>query len=134
MYLIDTNIFIDFLSRRSRPSIRERLRALKTGQYNTSSIVLMELRQGTARDDDPTAAWKTVEDKLLPNLTVLEFTRKDAIDAADIDAALGRRGRTLPEIDLMIGATALNHGLILVTRNVRDFRDIPGLTIENWFE
>jgi predicted nucleic acid-binding protein len=37
-------------------------------------------------------------------------------------------GRPVPAVDSLLGATALAHGLTLVTRNVRDFR-WPGLTV-----
>ena len=36
------------------------------------------------------------------------------------------------KMDLQIAATALQHGGTVVTRNVHDFRRIPGLTVENW--
>ena len=38
------------------------------------------------------------------------------------------------EFDLMIGITALENDLVLVTINIKDFRYIHGLKIENWFE
>ena len=41
--------------------------------------------------------------------------------------AIGRR-------DLLIGCIALAHGATLVTRNLKDFRLIPGLRIENWVD
>jgi tRNA(fMet)-specific endonuclease VapC len=36
------------------------------------------------------------------------------------------------KMDLRIGATALEHGAVVVTRNLRDFRRIPNLTAEDW--
>lgn len=40
----------------------------------------------------------------------------------------------MPCVDGQIAATALTHGLVLVTRNVRDFAPFDGLTVEDWFE
>jgi predicted nucleic acid-binding protein len=41
---------------------------------------------------------------------------------------LAKAGRPLPAIDSLLAATALTHGLTLVTRNVRDFQ-FSGLTV-----
>ena len=41
-----------------------------------------------------------------------------------------RLGRTLPAVDSLLAATALQHGLIVVTRNVEDFA-AAGVTVEN---
>ena len=41
-------------------------------------------------------------------------------------------GRPVDDFDLMIGSTALAHGLTFVTRNTRHFADISGLVLENW--
>lgn len=134
MYLFDTNILLELTARKPNRSVTARLARLSTGAYNTSSIVLMEIRHGTARHPDPDEAWRKVEEVILPKLTVIDFSVKEALRAGDIDAALRQRGRTPPRLDLMIGATALEHGLTLVTGNVRDFQEIEGLKIENWYQ
>ena len=46
---------------------------------------------------------------------------------------LAQAGRLLPAIDSLLAATALTHGLTLVTRNVRDFK-YPGLNLINPWE
>ena len=38
------------------------------------------------------------------------------------------------EFDLLIGVTAVEHKLTLVTDNVKDFERLEGLKIENWFK
>jgi tRNA(fMet)-specific endonuclease VapC len=38
----------------------------------------------------------------------------------------------VPTADLLIAATAVHHGLTLVTHNIRDYANVPGLAIEDW--
>ncbi len=45
-----------------------------------------------------------------------------------------RRLRKIGRPDLLIAAVALAHEAVLVTRNVRDFEQIPNLSLENWFD
>ncbi len=52
--------------------------------------------------------------------------------AAVIWGELHRAGRLIPDADLIIGVTALVHGLEMVTNNVRHFNRIPRLTVINW--
>jgi len=49
-----------------------------------------------------------------------------------IKADLESKGTPLQDADLMIGATALSHNLVLVTNNERHFSRIEGLKLENW--
>nr|WP_145552707.1 type II toxin-antitoxin system VapC family toxin [Variovorax boronicumulans] len=53
---------------------------------------------------------------------------------AELRAVQQTRGRPLAEPDAQIAATALAHGLTLVTRNARDFHGIDGLQLANWFD
>ena len=43
------------------------------------------------------------------------------------------KGKTLPFVDGQIAAIAIANGLILVTRNSKDFAGIASLQLENWF-
>lgn len=52
--------------------------------------------------------------------------------AAEVYADLHKRGVLIGDADILIAATALVHGLEVVTNNGRHFRRIPGLTVSNW--
>jgi tRNA(fMet)-specific endonuclease VapC len=52
--------------------------------------------------------------------------------AMDRVTAWQRQKLNIRKMDLRIAAITLEHNGILVTRNLRDFQRIPGLTVENW--
>ena len=47
---------------------------------------------------------------------------------------LRKKGIAVGEFDLLIGTTALVHGLTLVTRNTRDFINLEKIDLENWID
>ncbi|MDJ0367441.1 PIN domain-containing protein [Hymenobacter sp. H14-R3] len=53
---------------------------------------------------------------------------------AEQKAALRRTGRPIDDFDILIGSTALAHGLALVTRNIRHFTNFSNLVLENWID
>jgi tRNA(fMet)-specific endonuclease VapC len=59
---------------------------------------------------------------------------KDDEDDGEIKAQLKKNGRMIGPMDLLIGAQAKSKGWILVTRNVKEFKRIPDLGMENWAE
>ena len=63
---------------------------------------------------------------------VVEFDRDDARRAGLIRAELANRGTPIGPYDVLIAGQALNRGLILITRNVREFSRVSGLQIEDW--
>ncbi len=63
---------------------------------------------------------------------VLDLTDEIVIRAARIYADLSNRGTLIGDADILIAATALEHGLVLVTNNERHFNRVVGLQVENW--
>jgi tRNA(fMet)-specific endonuclease VapC len=70
--------------------------------------------------------------QLLKDVKVLDVSQDVAWKFGEIQASLLDVGQSAPEMDLLIAATALVQGFRLVTHNIQDFANIPGLTIEDW--
>jgi tRNA(fMet)-specific endonuclease VapC len=95
-----------------------------------SALSLAELQRGLYRDPALTAIRQVRLEVLLRGIPVLPFDAFAAQTYGQIIAQCGwARGR---DYDRMIAAHAISSGSFLVTDNVTDFRDIPGLSIENW--
>lgn len=95
-----------------------------------SVVSYMEAFQGVGRGIDPTTESAALN-ALIEIVPVLPFLVAEARRAAAIREDLRRRGRRVNSraLDLMIAATAIEHGLILATRNTRDYDDIASLTL-----
>lgn len=63
---------------------------------------------------------------------VLPLTDTIIVRAAMIYGDLHQHGALIGDADILIAATTLEHGLVLVTNNTTHFNRIPGLTLENW--
>lgn len=125
--LIDTNIAI-FL-RDGDPGMIARLVSLSS--LTRISVVSRVEREGGAHRDPRTApVLRQRRDVLLASVEELPFSTMEAIAYGKI---VERCGYSRPRLlDRMIGATALVAGARLITTNAADFREIPGLEIEDW--
>lgn len=119
--MLDTNVLIDVLGdARSTSAIH--LGECRQGTAAASAISYAEALMGLSRHG-PQALDRA--NALFEAISILPF----GADAAAVYARLPfRRG----SYDRLIAAHALALDLIVVTNNVRDFADVPGLKIENW--
>ena len=126
-YLIDTNIAIH--ARDGTDAVLGKL-GEHDGEVLLSALSLAELQRGLYRDPRYTAIRQARLEVLLRGLPVLPFDASAAKAYGRIIAQCGwAKGR---DYDRMIAAHAISSGSILVTDNEADFRDIPGLSMENW--
>lgn len=128
-YLLDTNIVIYVLKRRPKEVL---------GIFNTnasrmaiSSITLSELIYGAEKSAQTDKNLEAIEE-FVSHLEVLPYDAKASQHYGRIKAALEKKGQIIGENDIHIAAHAISYGLILVTNNLREFKRVPNLALENW--
>ena len=128
-YMLDTNICIYTIKNRP-PGLREKFNSL-ADQLCISAITLGELIYGAEKSERPVENLAVAE-QFAARLEVLPFSDAAAAHFGQIRAELERAGRPVGAYDLMIGGHARSEGLILVTNNMREFKRMDGLRLENW--
>jgi tRNA(fMet)-specific endonuclease VapC len=131
-YLLDTNACIDFLTGRF-PEVAERILASDPDDLCLSSVVVAELRYGADKSQKKAENHGRI-DVLLGDVRCLDFDPAAAAVSGRIRAELERRGEPIGPYDLLIAAHALSLGLTLVSDNLKEFRRVEGLPLENWRE
>lgn len=120
-YLIDTNCCI-YLFTNSYPALTARVLETPHGEIRLSAIVFAELALGSVNGKAPPIE---ALERFLEQMPLLPF---DELAARAYSTLPFRRG----SYDRLLAGHALSLGLAIITRNKRDFANIPGLKIENW--
>ena len=128
-YLFDTDAISDLLRSKPAPSFVRWVRTIPREDQFISSITAAELYHGAYRSAATERHLKNIEERVLPAVTVLPFDAATAKVFGELRAELESTGKPLDDADLQIAATALYHGLELVTGNLKHFRRIPNLSI-----
>jgi tRNA(fMet)-specific endonuclease VapC len=102
-----------------------------SGGLHVSTVTMGKLFTWVFRANASPAQLQGLLD-LLRDRTVLEATSDVARKFGSVRAHLLDQGLVVPEVDLFIASTALVHGLTVVTHNVADYANIPGLTVVDW--
>jgi tRNA(fMet)-specific endonuclease VapC len=122
-HLIDTDVIIDHLG--GVPRAVELLMSLPGGGLFMSTVTFMEAFEGVLRGADSADTLQKLN-TLVADVALVHFDEPSAMACAVLRADLRSRGLRVDTRvhDLMIAATALAHGLTVVTRNVRDYADL----------
>ena len=133
-YLIDTNVMSELRKRQADANLVAWMQARPRESLYLSVLSLGEIRKGIEGVADA-AFRQTLTDWLEVDLPKYFLGRVLGVDAQIADR-WGRlqasAGRTLPVVDAMLAATALQHDLTLVTRNVKDFEGLGVALVNPW--
>lgn len=101
-------------------------------RFTISIITRYEILRGL-KAKDATGQLRHFESFCAKNL-ILPLTDEIIVRAADIYAALRRKGELMGDADILIAASAMKNGLGVVTNNEEHFKRITGLRTENWLK
>jgi len=133
-YLIDTNVLSELRRKEADAQVVAWMQARPRQSLYLSVLSLGEIRKGIEGVADA-AFRQTLTDWLeveLPNYFVGRLLYIDAQVADRWGRVQAGAGRTLPVIDGLLTATALQHDLTLVTRNTKDFEGLGVRIINPW--
>lgn len=130
-YLLDTNICVFFL--RGKLNLDEIIREKGVENCFISELTIFELRYGAENSDNPKKSHDAVG-RFVKGLTAIPIIGS-VKKYAETKTSLRKKGTPMhDEFDLIIGVTALTNELVLVTDNLKDFKHIKNLKMENWVE
>lgn len=132
MYILDTDIISNLIKPKPSQYLISRLKAIPSSELFISVITLMELYTGFFLSKNPEPIKEFIEEWVIKTLNVLDFTTAQSFLAAKIQADLKKKGEILDWLDIMIASTVIISDGILITGNLKHFKRIQGLRVENW--
>lgn len=133
-YLLDTNVLSEAVKTHPDKLVMDMLQE-NASEIATASLVWHELQYGyrrlpKSRKREIIVAF--LNDVVLPAIPILPYDDKAAELHAEERARMSLSGITLPFVDGQIASIAVVNNLILVTRNISDFKKFKNIKLENW--
>ncbi len=132
MYLFDTDVLTNILKKKPSPFLIRRLGTISPEEQFISTITVAEIVYSAHKSNRPEYHLKNLEEKLLPEVSVLPFDMEGAYLAGRIRAHLETAGNRLAWADIQIAAISIVNNLTLISGNEKHFSRIPRLRIQNW--
>lgn len=129
-YLLDTSIVV-FLFR-DKYNVAARLDAVGLENCFISEVTIAELQAGVEKSSSKKFN-QMMLDRFVQMVNVISFSSVICRYAKE-KVATERQGTPVADFDLLIGCSALENNLVMVTDNVKHFAPIPGIILENWIE
>ena len=128
IYLLDTDVSVNYL--RGSVKVARKITDVGLPKLCLSEITVAELKYGAEKTNRQEFHRRQVnafcaEFGIVPIFPVLDVFVSEKV-------RLEKLGTRLDDFDLLIGATAIHYGLVLVTSNTKHFERMQHLSMENW--
>lgn len=130
-FLIDTDIII--YSIKNNPTVQKRFKENTALPKAISVITYGELLYGAKKSERKEKNLAVIH-RIAEIFPIIDITRSIIESFSDVKTSLEEDGSVLPDLDLLIAATALSLNYTLVTNNIRHFERIKDLRLANWAE
>lgn len=130
-HLLDTSVYSQPVRRTMHPGVAARWQAVGSDTAAISAICEAEILFGLKKNGSE--KMRDAYDAILRGrFAILPIDAEVAATYSDLRVACERQGSTVQDMDLLIAATAMTHGLTVATLNPSDFVRVPGLSVEDW--
>ncbi len=129
---MDSSVLIE--QERGRLDVAARVAGREEEEVFLSVVTASELLHGVHRATDRSVRARRAAfvESVLDEFPLLGIDLLTARTHARLWAELAAQGEIIGAHDLWLAATAVGRGLALATANVREFRRVPGLVVEDW--
>ena len=128
--MLDTNICI-YIIKNKPLNVRKKLESYSFGEIAISSITVSELYYGVYKSVRQEQNLSSLNNFLSP-FNIVEFDTECALAYGKIRAELENKGQVIASMDMLIASCSLAKDFTLVTNNLKEFKRIKGLKVENW--
>jgi predicted nucleic acid-binding protein len=129
--IVDTSVLIAF--ERRRVGLAALFKGYPDEPFFLAAITVSELLHGVARAESRARMETRSEfvENVLSTMDSIDFDMAVARRHAQVWAKLEKAGKTIGAHDLLIAATALHYSYSVITLNLDEFRQVPGLDVRD---
>ena len=124
--MLDTNICI-YIIKNKPLNVRKKLESYSFGEIAISSITVSGVYKSVRQEQNLSSL-----NNFLSPFNIVEFDTECALAYGKIRAELENKGQVIASMDMLIASCSLAKDFTLVTNNLKEFKRIKGLKVENW--